>query len=111
MKETLYIAGKISAPTPEEVQENLDFMLDSAAEFVTENPEYTPFIPGEANQRLGKKLAWSWKDYMRADLPFVKQADAVLMTQGWEESRGARLEEYLSRRWGKVIFYHVKGNI
>lgn len=42
--------------------------------------------------------------YMARDLPAVCEAEALAMLPGWENSEGARLEVYVGRKLGKLIF-------
>lgn len=47
----------------------------------------------------------SWKNYMREDLFALKLCDAIYMLKGWEESRGARIEHWFAKRYGKQVIY------
>lgn len=38
----------------------------------------------------------TWTDYMRADLKLLLDCDYIYMLEGWENSRGARLERELA---------------
>jgi hypothetical protein len=40
----------------------------------------------------------SWQDYMRKDLNFLSQADAVVVLEGWKKSKGAKLEVHIARQ-------------
>ena len=42
----------------------------------------------------------SWSDYMRADLKLLLDCDYIYMLDGWEDSKGARLERELAERLG-----------
>lgn len=42
----------------------------------------------------------SWADYMRADLKLLLDCDFIFMLEGWEDSKGARLERELAERLG-----------
>lgn len=39
----------------------------------------------------------TWTDYMRADLKLLLDCDFIYMLEGWEDSRGARLERELAK--------------
>lgn len=39
----------------------------------------------------------SWADYMRADLKLLLDCDFIFMLEGWEKSRGARIELALAK--------------
>lgn len=42
----------------------------------------------------------SWADYMKADLKLLLDCDFIYMLEGWENSRGARLERELAENLG-----------
>lgn len=42
----------------------------------------------------------SWADYMRADLKLLLDCDYIYMLEGWENSRGARIERELAENLG-----------
>lgn len=103
MKECLYLSGSIS-PTPEfpNLEDNKQRFVTKAIDLST---EYAVFLPGENSGKLGVEASWTWKDFMRADIPFVLKCDVIYMLSGWERSRGARLEHWLAKRNGKGILY------
>lgn len=42
----------------------------------------------------------SWSDYMRADLKLLLDCDFIYMLDGWEDSKGARIERELAENLG-----------
>jgi hypothetical protein len=38
----------------------------------------------------------SWGDYMKRDIPLIVECDGVVLLDGWEESRGAKIEVFLA---------------
>lgn len=67
---------------------------------------HTVFNPAEIGKRLektrpGEKI--SHEQYMNYLLPYLLQADAVCMIDGWEESDGARLEHDVAKATGKTF--------
>lgn len=42
----------------------------------------------------------TWADYMRADLKLLLDCDFIFMLEGWENSKGARLERELAENLG-----------
>lgn len=42
----------------------------------------------------------TWADYMRADLKLLLDCDYIYMLDGWEDSKGARLERELAENLG-----------
>ena len=44
--------------------------------------------------------AATWADYMKADLKLLLDCDYIYMLEGWENSKGARLERELAENLG-----------
>lgn len=42
----------------------------------------------------------TWADYMKADLKLLLDCDFIYMLEGWEDSKGARLERELAENLG-----------
>lgn len=42
----------------------------------------------------------TWTDYMRADLKLLLDCDYIYMLDGWEDSKGARIERELAENLG-----------
>lgn len=53
------------------------------------SPTAPPVVPGQP-----------WADYMRADLRDLLDADGVALLNGWEASKGARLEVHVAHELG-----------
>lgn len=45
------------------------------------------------------------KDYMRICMAMLEAADAIVLLQDWQESKGARIEKRLAEYTGKTIIY------
>lgn len=60
---------------------------------------YDPVNPGRNGQRPG----WSWRDYMRAAIHDLVDCDAVALLPGWENSRGACIEQRLALDLGLPV--------
>lgn len=43
---------------------------------------------------------WEWIDYMNYDLMLLKGCDAIYMLNGWQHSKGARIERRYAKRLG-----------
>lgn len=50
-----------------------------------------------------EREAWEWADYMREDIKALMTCDAIYMLDGWERSKGARIEHMLARQLGFVL--------
>jgi hypothetical protein len=48
----------------------------------------------------GEPKTLEYRHYMRRDLPAVLEADAVAVLDGWERSKGARMEVHVARECG-----------
>lgn len=79
---TLYISGPMTG-YPDHNFPMFDW-VEAALQHVgyrTLNPATKGIVPD-----------WTWEDYLRHDLRQVLDADGVAVLDGWECSRGARLE-------------------
>ena len=47
----------------------------------------------------------SWKAYMRADIEAMKSCTHIALIPGWHDSRGAKIEYWLAKRWGMEAIY------
>jgi hypothetical protein len=45
----------------------------------------------------------SWRQHMGADIPLLLGCEAVYMLEGWQTSKGARLEHHIARELGMTI--------
>jgi hypothetical protein len=43
---------------------------------------------------------WKWEDYMRADIEAMMKCGAIMMLDGWEQSKGAKIEHDLAEALG-----------
>lgn len=90
-KKKIYISGAIST--------NPDYKKQFTEKFRELESDYTVLTPLFINAEL------SWKDYMRIDLAMISVCDAVYMMKGWEDSRGAKIEQFFAEINGKEIIY------
>lgn len=47
-----------------------------------------------------------WRDHMKADIKMLLECDAVYMLEGWEGSKGCKLELDVATSCGIPVFYH-----
>lgn len=52
-----------------------------------------------------------WQAHMRADLKMLVDCDALVLLQGWEKSRGAKLERQVAVGLGLRVYQTVAGAI
>lgn len=48
-----------------------------------------------------------WADYMMRDLDLLSTCDALLLLDGWQHSRGCRVEQAMARSWGLLVLTEV----
>lgn len=55
----------------------------------------------------------TWEDYMKQDLALLLKCDGIYMLKDWEESRGARIEQFLAKELHLQVQYEplLKGNV
>lgn len=58
-------------------------------------------------------MGWdcSWEDYMKNDAKLVRSADGIVLLPGWQKSKGAKIEARMARRWNKLIFELIDGEL
>jgi len=61
---------------------------------------YTVLSPHEVGEG-GVNMEWA--DYIRKDLPMLAQARSVVVLEGWECSRGARLEVHIAQAMSMAV--------
>jgi len=71
-KKKIYISGPISAPTPEGVQKNLDYLAKIASIVSKQNPDATVYNPGG-----NKQEGWGYREYMVHDLEKINNSESV----------------------------------
>ena len=83
----IYISGPISGVSLETAYNNF-----TNAEVQLLEEDYEPVNP--FNNGLPSNA--TWEEHMRADLKLLLDCDAIYMLEGWEKSRGARIEYALA---------------
>jgi hypothetical protein len=95
----VYIAGKISADTPEEEEANLKRFYEIEKEFLDEGLDVH-------NPARYKKRGKVWEHYLAIDSIFlVRNQPDMFFLKGWEESLGARLEHEIAKNLKLKISY------
>ncbi|WP_278833509.1 DUF4406 domain-containing protein [Porphyromonas cangingivalis] len=92
----IYISGGISGRNKEEVERQF-----CAAENQLREMLFNPINP----LRLTNTVGLSWEDYMRIDIKALMDCEAICMLNGWEESKGARLEFHIAQSLGMHVFF------
>lgn len=92
LRKKIYISGSIS--------QNKDYRKQFTDKFYELKAQgYTVITPTFIKANL------SWKEHMRIDLAMLNVCDCVYMMKGWEQSRGAQIEEFFAQLKGKEIIY------
>lgn len=102
-KKKIYISGAISHHDIEERKT----AFRAAAEFC-ELCGFEAVNPFENElHRLGCGEQANWRDHMRAGLQMLLECDAICMMDGWEESKGAKLEHDVASTCGLTVYYET----
>lgn len=91
----IYISGSISGRSKEEAKAHFKSVQD-CIEKATDIFVYNP---------MDFKKRERWEDYMRDALASLVDADAILMLNGWEKSRGACIERTVAFQLNIPIYY------
>ena len=89
----LYISGPMTG------YENYNYPAFHAAQEDLESVGYTVLSP--ANHPL--RDDWEWVDYMEADIALAFQAEGFATLEGWEKSKGARIEVAIADSLGLPV--------
>ena len=95
----IYISGKISGTDLTETRKRF-----AAVAKVMKRLGVEPVNPLEN----GLSEHDTWKAHMLKDIADLLQCKAIYMLQGWEESKGARIEYYIATEIGMHIMYEVE---
>lgn len=90
-KKKIYISGPIT-DNPEYGRQFTEKYLELEKDYIVLSP-------------LMIKASLSWKEYMKIDLAMISVCDCVYMLKGWENSRGAKIEEMFARMQKKEVIY------
>lgn len=89
----LYISGPMSGYTDN------NWPAFHAMEAHLQSLEYEVLNPAKVGDP-----ALSWQANMRRAITLMMQADALILLDGWQKSRGARTEVYLARKLEMPIY-------
>lgn len=95
---TIYISGPISNPDPELLERNIRAF--TVAEKVLEKRGHRVCNPTDHC-----KPSWTWEKCMRVDLAHLLTCDSIYLLDGWEHSRGARIEHDLAVALSMPVYH------
>lgn len=90
-KQKIYISGGIT--------NNPDYKKQFVSKYYELEGQYTVLSPLMINAAL------SWDEYMHIDYSMIDVCDCIYMMKGYENSKGAKLEELYAKEKGKQIIY------
>lgn len=100
----IYISGPISGLPFEKVKENFKKAETDLALNYCLGDKFEPVNPFNNGLPTNAK----WEEHMRADLRLLLDCDAIYMLEGWEKSKGARIEYALAVDLKLDIQYQFK---
>jgi nucleoside 2-deoxyribosyltransferase len=71
------------------------------------NPTLIQFPMGKEEEGEFNRIG-EWAYFMKRCIPELVTSDKVLMLEGWEESKGARLEKELAEKLKIPIYYTIE---
>lgn len=108
-----YIAGRYTAPTPEQVEENVKRAEAIAWMYYLKG--YAVFCPHAQTHRIHLRYnndnVFEYEDWLQVDIAWLKDCDVIVFIAGWEESKGARMEHVIAKALGKEIHYVIEEEI
>lgn len=93
----VYVSGAYTAPNPEQLQANIERARLAGLE--VRKAGYVPVVPHLAIL-YDDPNDFTYEKAMQECLALLRRCDAVLMVDGWRESRGAKIERHVAyRHW------------
>lgn len=103
----VYVSGAYTAPTSEQLQANIERARLAGLE--VRKAGYVPVVPHLAIL-YDDPNDFTYEKAMVECLAMLKRCNAVLMVEGWRESRGARIERHFAyKHWIPVC--HTIGEL
>ena len=109
----VYIAGKYTAKTYSEIENNIKKAEAKAVELIAKRglEGYYPITPhlNTAHFEIYEPaLPIDYNYWIGGTAELLKRCDCILMMDGWEDSSGARGEKELAEKLSMPIYYSVE---
>lgn len=103
----VYIAGKYTAPTEIEIDQNILDAKIIAVKLAQSRVNF--FCPHTHTANFGRYTAAPWQYYMNGCMHILSKAcNCVLMVDNWRTSTGAMEEHAFAEKHGYPIFYSIE---
>ena len=103
----IYIAGKYSAETRDEISLNIHKAFLTAQTIWSLG--YFAFCPHKNTEHFEELVpSLTHEDYIVGDIAMLERCDAIFMVDGWKESNGAIREHARAEQLGIQIFYDIE---
>lgn len=102
MKKKIYLSGPITG-----VSDYREKFAKAEKAFADKYEVVNPVAIGEVLQRLRRELGApepEWKDYMKPCIQALVGCDAIVLLDGWKNSKGARLEKFIAEELMMYVF-------
>jgi hypothetical protein len=103
----VYVAGRYSAPSRAGVERNIRAAV--AVGITVAELGAMPVVPHANTADAAFEETQPYQFWIEGTLELLRRCDAVLMVEGWQDSRGARGEHAEAKRLGKPIFETAHG--
>jgi hypothetical protein len=100
-----YVAGKYSAPTPEEIEQNVMNAAIVASQIIDKG--YSVVCPHTNSHLLESIKPREHQEWLDIDFAILAKCDLCVMVHGWEKSKGAVMESQFCVANGIPIVYDV----
>ena len=105
----VYIAGSYSANNVITVLDNMRKGIRLSTEvFINGFSPFCPWLDYQFQLMLREGETLKVEDYYRYSIDWLKVSDAVLVVDGWENSKGTKEEIKFAYQIGIPIFYSLK---
>jgi len=102
-----YLSGPITGV------DGFERIFEVAERAVYQDPRFYDVVnPVEIGKNLKSTIPEpTWEDYMRADIKALCDCDAIVLLDGWEQSRGACIERRLAEDLGLKEYYLTESGV